>query len=104
MRLPFLGADERAPEAPAGLTAKRGAAVTLDWPDGAEPDLIGYVVYRKDATGGSFTRLTPLWLTHSAYVDRTVAEGTAPVYVVRSVDASGNVSVPTAETAAAPAA
>jgi hypothetical protein len=100
MRLPFLGADDRAPLAPAALTAKgTNAGVSLDWSDGGEPDLIGYVVYRKDTPGAAFARLTPLWLTHSTFVDRTAPSGATPIYVVRAVDASGNQSAPTPETA-----
>ncbi|MGL6278159.1 MAG: hypothetical protein ACRC50_01205, partial [Gaiella sp.] len=104
MRLPFLGADDRAPDALAGFTVKGAAStVTLDWADGVERDLIGYAVYRKSSAGGGFTRLMPQLLAHSTFVDRTVPEGTTPIYVVRAVDASGHLGAPTPETAPAPA-
>jgi hypothetical protein len=104
MRLPFLGADDAGPAAPASLVIGGTAtAVALDWADGGETDLLGYVVYRKDEPGAPFRRLTPLWLTHSAFVDRTAVQGTDPIYVVRSVDVSGNLGEPTSETARVPA-
>ena len=103
--LPFLGADSTAPAAPTALSVTAGTgAVTLDWDDGLEPDLIGYLVYRKDAPDGPFAQVWPLWLPVSTFVDRTVPAGVTPIYVVRAVDASGNLSTPTAETAPSAAA
>lgn len=100
LRLPFLGADGGAPAAPTRLRVSRTGPVTLDWDDGAEADLIGYVVFRKTEPAGRFVRLTPLWLTRSQFVDRTAPTGSQTIYVVRAVDLSGNVGEPTPETAA----
>jgi hypothetical protein len=99
-RLPFLGADTVAPVTPNGLRVTAGVGgITLDWEDGLEPDLIGYLVYRKDAPDAPFAQAWPLWLASSTFVDRAVPAGATPIYVVRAVDASGNTSPPTAETA-----
>jgi hypothetical protein len=99
-RLGFLGADRVAPAAPAGLgVSPVVGGLSLDWADGAESDLIGYLVYRKDSPEAPFAQVWPVWLARSAFVDRTVPAGASPIYVVRAVDASGNVSVPTPELA-----
>ena len=99
-RLPFLGADSIPPAMPADLTVTTGpTSVTLDWADGPETDLIGYLVFRKDAPDAPFVQIWPLRLTQSTFVDRAVTPGTTPIYVVRGVDASGNTSAPTPETA-----
>jgi hypothetical protein len=98
-RLPFLVSDTVAPATPAGLVATvTSGAVTLDWADSAEADVVGYVVYRATTPGGPATRLTPLWLPQSAFVDRAPPAGVTPLYTVRAVDASGNASEPTPET------
>lgn len=100
MRLPFLGADDSAPASPKNLRVKQGDSIaTLTWGSGSERDLIGYVVFRKNGANGTFKRLTPLWLTHPTYVDRTVTGDSTPIYVVRAVDLSGNVSVASTEQA-----
>jgi hypothetical protein len=106
-KLLFLRDDHEAPAASTELTATTGAdgAVTLDWLDGTEPDLAGYVVYRGAAPGGPYTRITPTLLPYSTYADRTPpADGGTPVYVVRSMDTSGNLSTPSPEATPAPAA
>ncbi len=99
-RLPFLGADTLAPALPRGFSVTNGVGgVTLDWQDGPEPDLIGYLVYRKNGPDEPFEQVWPLLLPRSTFVDRAVPPGTTPIYVVRAVDASGNTSAPTAERA-----
>jgi hypothetical protein len=100
LRLGFLGGDDTAPAAPDPLVVTRGSVVTLDWPDATSPDVVGYVVYRKDSATGTFMRLNRLWLPRSTFVDRTVERGTTAIYAVRAVDASGNVGPASAETAA----
>jgi hypothetical protein len=102
-KLPFL-LDDREPPSPAPeLTATSGAGVTLDWADGVEPDLAGYVVYRGTTPGGPYTRLTPTLLPYSTYADKAPLPGPA-VYVVRAMDTSGNLSAPSVEAAIQPAA
>lgn len=103
--LPFLLDDALAPATPGettiGATAK---AVTLDWADGDEPDLVGYHVYRAPQPGGPFRRLTTLPIPRSTWIDRAPLAGPGSVYVVRAIDAAGNLSDPTDELAAASAA
>jgi hypothetical protein len=96
-KLPFLLDDREPPTPPAELIATPSTAgTTLDWPDGAEPDLAGYIVYRGTTPGGPYVRLTPTLLPYSTYADRTPLPGPA-VYVVRSMDTSGNVGPPSPE-------
>jgi hypothetical protein len=93
-KLTFLRDDREPPTAATELlaTAKDGT-ITLDWPDGVEPDLTGYVVYRGTTPGGPYARLTPTLLPYSTYADRTPPpNGAAAYYVVRSMDTSGNLS------------
>ena len=56
-------------------------------------------MYRKDTPEAPFVQVWPLWLPQSSFVDRTAPAGQTPIYVVRAVDASGNVSPPTPEQA-----
>jgi hypothetical protein len=99
-RLRFLGADTIAPGTPTNLriTADTGG-ITLDWDDGLETDVIGYLVYRKDALDAPFAQVWPMWLPKSSFVDRSIPVEQTPIYVVRAVDASGNLSAPTPEQA-----
>ena len=90
-RLPFLFADRTLPARPAGLTAAPTASgVTLDWADGAEPDLAGYEVYRAASQAGPFALLTPRPIARSTYEAAATTPGARSVYAVRAVDTSGN--------------
>ena len=98
--LSFLTDDHEVPAAPVELTATAASGtVTLDWPDGSEPDLAGYVVYRGTTSGGPYTRLSPTLLPYSTYADRTPVPG---VYVVLAMDTAGNVSAQSPEALAPP--
>ncbi len=92
--------DDREPPATATelLATTKDGAVTLDWPDGAEADLAGYVVYRGQVPGGPYTPITPTLLPYSTYADRAPpADGAPSYYVVRATDTSGNLSAPSPE-------
>jgi hypothetical protein len=104
--LPFLLEDALAPLTPTGPTIAVGpTTVTLDWGDAAEADVVGYHVYRAATPGGAMKRLTTLPIPRSGWIDRQPLAGPGAAYVVRSIDASGNLSPPTAELlAAAPSA
>jgi hypothetical protein len=103
-KLMFLRDDTEPPATPTELTATTtDGTVTLDWPDGAETDLAGYVVYRGTTPGGPYTRLTPTLLPYSTYADKEPLPGSA-VYVVRAMDTSGNLSAASVEAASTPAA
>ena len=83
---------------PSGATA-----VLLDWPDGREPDLAGYHVFRATAAGGPYRRLTASPLVRSSFRDGSAPAGAAVFYAVRSVDTSRNQSAQSADVSAPPA-
>jgi hypothetical protein len=105
--LPFLFRDRTAPARPgAPVTAREAAgstAIVLDWPDGREPDLAGYHVFRATSPGGRYTRLTQSPLVRSTYRDASAPAGANVFYVVRAVDTSRNTSRPSAEVSGPPA-
>jgi endonuclease I len=86
------------PAAPAQLrlVATTGST-SLDWADNTEGDLAGYRVYRATAAGGPYTLLNASLLPGSAYVDVGASLTVRRYYVVRAVDSSGNVSLPSRE-------
>ena len=85
--------DTVAPSAPKGLTATGSAdAVTLEWADGSEPDLAGYVVSRATSAGGTYKPLTAAPISASELSDTTASAGTVSYYRVSVVDRSGNTS------------
>jgi hypothetical protein len=92
--LPFLFDDRAPPAATTLTTTPTGSTVALDWPDGAEADLAGYHVYRLTDPAAAPAQLTPTPITASAYTDQAVPAGTAPTYLIRSIDTSGNLSEP----------
>jgi len=77
------------------VVAEAGRA-RLVWRQSEAPDLAGYIVYRKGATGG-FARLTAQPIAATNYVDATVVSGQAYDYRVTAVDQTGNESAPSAE-------
>ncbi|NAZ88340.1 hypothetical protein GTR00_19935, partial [Kineococcus sp. T90] len=88
-----LRTDRTAPAAPAALTATAGASgIALDWADGTEADLAGYVVLRATGTSSSYRKLTSTPLTASAWTDASAVAGTAYTYRVSALDLSGNTS------------
>ncbi|MEA3287347.1 MAG: FG-GAP-like repeat-containing protein, partial [Candidatus Marinimicrobia bacterium] len=92
-------------EIPQNLDATSGdTQVILDWADTDEADLAKYRVYRGTVPAvyslhDSLTAGEPIT---SAYVDNNVSNGTTYYYVVKAVDADGNVSDASNEASATP--
>jgi Transmembrane protein 131-like N-terminal/Abnormal spindle-like microcephaly-assoc'd, ASPM-SPD-2-Hydin len=61
-------------------------AVELKWEQSASPNIVGYYVYRKLKSGGSFSRLNSQADTGISYTDNTIANGETYIYVVTAVD------------------
>jgi hypothetical protein len=94
------------PSAPQSVSASAGKSlVTLAWVKNAEPDVVGYNVYRSTTspvlTGGPPLNGATL-VSNPIYTDRNLTNGTTYYYAVTAVDASGNVSAPSAEATATP--
>ncbi|WP_432535058.1 pectinesterase family protein [Kineococcus arenarius] len=86
-----LRRDKTDPGTPTGLVATAAAdGIALDWADGTDADLAGYVVSRATGTSSSYKALTGTPVTASAWTDTTAVAGTAYTYRVTAVDLSGN--------------
>jgi fibronectin type 3 domain-containing protein len=68
----------------------------LVWRQSEAPDLAGYIIYRKSATG-DWARLTAKPIAATNYVDTAVVSGQAYDYRVTAIDQIGNESAPSAE-------
>jgi hypothetical protein len=74
--------------------------VHLTW-DASKSQVIGYIVYRSEASGGPFTPLFGTPINDLSYDDSSVSDGSTYYYVVTSVDAAGEQSVHSNEVTAA---
>jgi predicted small lipoprotein YifL len=89
--------DVYPPPVPEELVAVAEAGrARLVWRQSEAPDLAGYIVYRKGATG-DYVRLTPKPIAATNYVDTAVVSGQAYDYRVTAIDQTGNESAPSAE-------
>jgi len=79
--------DLFAPSAPEGLAAAaEESVIRLFWSPGPESDIAGYLVYRADAPGEPFRRLTAEPVPATTYADTDVVRGRRYAYVVSAVD------------------
>ncbi|WP_019122043.1 PBP1A family penicillin-binding protein [Brevibacillus massiliensis] len=88
--------DGSVPSAPSGLTVAAGdKQLTLNWKSAGEADLLGYRIYRADASG-VFTKLATVKDPKvTTYQDASGGGGPFGYYVT-SVDVEGNESAPSA--------
>jgi len=86
--------DLSAPGAPVGIVGVGAASsIGLVWKKSTSADLLGYHVYRSTASGGPFTRVTPVPTGRTAYYsDENLAALTRYYYRLTAVDSSGNES------------
>jgi hypothetical protein len=90
------------PAVPAGLAVvadEQNHTLNLSWTPGADPDLAGYVVYRRDVTAGtSAERISGKALVvPPSFDDKAVVPGHRYAYAVSAVDHDGNESARSAE-------
>ncbi|MBP7652450.1 hypothetical protein KA977_03445, partial [Candidatus Dependentiae bacterium] len=86
--------DDR-PLSPGNLTGNGSSGIAvLNWMTSSEFDIKGYNVYRTTTQNGSYTKIGSNIIGNS-YSDNTVTNGQIYYYVVRSVDLSGQESLPT---------
>ncbi len=98
-----LGADTTPPAAPTAVTATdlgTGGSIRVAWTN-PTADFAYSRVYRSTTAGTLGTRIADS-VTASTYTDTGLTDGTVYHYTVRAVDASGNESVNTAQSAATP--
>jgi fibronectin type 3 domain-containing protein len=89
--------DVYPPPVPEELVAVAEAGrARLVWRQSEAPDLAGYIVYRKGATG-DYARLTAKPIAATNYVDTAVVSGQSYDYRVTAIDQTGNESAPSAE-------
>ena len=87
------------PAVPTGLAAVATAAgsgteasIDLSWQPGAEADLAGYAVYRREGTGG-WQRISPTEpVIAPAFRDKQVQPGHTYRYAVSALDQGGHES------------
>ena len=78
-----------------GVSASYEVDLTWNAPTSSPDPVVGYNVYRSPS--GASLRiqiLNPSVVTTTAYADETALDGQTYDYIVESVDASGNQSVP----------
>ena len=98
--------DQTPPAAPTGVTAKsRGASsVGLSWTAVSDPALYGYVVYRSTTSGSGYVEVGRTDAATTKFVDTGLTSGATYYYVVRALDEANNLSPPSNEASAVPAA
>lgn len=92
--------DLTPPAPPRGLTAiPAPGVVSLSWSANTEPDLLGYLVYRRELPGLTPVRLTDAPVQTTTFTDRAVRSGATYLYAVTAVDRSSrrNESAPSVE-------
>ncbi len=93
------GTDLAPPAAPGAIQAVSSPGqVALSWD--AIPDAAGYQVWRSLVTGGGYEAVGTT--VQPAFVDTSVRNGAPAFYVARALDAAGNASGRSPETAALP--
>jgi hypothetical protein len=84
-----------------GVTATpTGHTVQLSW-GASSSSVVGYNVYRSEASGGPYSSINGSSVNALAYSDATVTAGTTYYYVVTAVDSAGDESVYSNQTTAA---
>ena len=87
--------DTAPPAAPTGLTASAdgNGGAWVEWTPNAEPDLVGYTVYRRLTPTGSFTAINSPSSLGNQFHDSNIPSGTTSVwYQLSATDQTGNES------------
>jgi hypothetical protein len=68
--------------------------VSLSWAASASPNIVGYNIYRRTGTSGSFTQINSALNATTTYVDSSVAGGQTYYYETTAVNSSNEESEP----------
>jgi fibronectin type 3 domain-containing protein len=68
--------------------------VSLSWAASTSPNIVGYNVYRRTGTSGSFTQINSGLNATTTYVDASVADGQTYYYETTAVNSSNEESEP----------
>ncbi len=97
--LPVAGQDLTAPPAPDGLAAVEGSGqVGLSWNPASSAAV--YRIYRSPVSGGGYVQVGKS--NSTSFTDSGLVNGQAVYYVVRALDAAGNLGPASAEASALP--
>ena len=89
----------RTPTALQAIADPQARAIDLSWAPNTEPDLAGYIIYRRDtATSTPAVRVSPPGEAAPSFRDASVSYGHRYAYSVSAVDRDGNESPRSAET------
>jgi len=81
------------PSAPTGMSASgSGAGIFVNWNDSPEGNVIGYNIYRSNASNGTFTKLNSDPVAVSQFTDILAPAGQTSFYRVTAVDYHGGES------------
>lgn len=91
----FSALDKTSPTAPSNLTATAvpQMKVVLSWkPSTDDIGVAGYNVYKRLASGGSFSKVNATLIKGLSFEDKKASAGKNYEYAVRAADAAGNLS------------
>jgi hypothetical protein len=69
-------------------------SVNLSWTGSNSPEVVGYNIYRRTGTSGSFTQINSVLDATTAYTDTSVANGQTYFYETTAVNSSNEESSP----------
>jgi len=69
--------------------------VSLSWTASTSPNIVGYNIYRRTGTTGSFTQINSGLIATTTYVDTSVADGQTYYYETTAVNSTNEESEPT---------
>jgi hypothetical protein len=69
-------------------------SVSLSWTGSNSPEVVGYNIYRRTGTSGSFTQINNVLNATTAYTDTSVADGQTYYYETTAVNSSNEESAP----------
>ena len=66
--------------------------VALSWTASTSPNVMGYNIYRGNASGGPYSKINPALDPNTAYTDNSVSDGQTYYYVVTAVNSDSEES------------